>query len=191
MAAEYVGAEFKYGGDIRSSIENSKRFEIPMPTAPDDNDTALLKMIMNRNIDIYVNCDRILYENLQKAHSLIHGQCTELLKSKLKTSANWETVSIQYDMLGLIEAIKTIIYKFGDQKYLPLSLHHANRNFYAFRQGNLPNPEYLNRFMNLVDMAESYDVELYDQSMFKIAQDSTVYSTTVEADLQDDELKMI
>ena len=30
--AEYVGAEFKYGGDIRSSIENSKRFEIPMPT---------------------------------------------------------------------------------------------------------------------------------------------------------------
>ena len=42
---EYVGAEFKYGGDIRPSIENSKRFEIPMPTAPSDNDTALLKFI--------------------------------------------------------------------------------------------------------------------------------------------------
>ena len=41
--AEYVGAEFKYGGDIRSSIEKSKRFRIPMPTAPSDNDTALLK----------------------------------------------------------------------------------------------------------------------------------------------------
>ena len=27
--------------------------------------------------------------------------------------------------------------------------------------------------------------------MFKIAQDSTVYSTTVEADLQDDGIKMI
>ena len=32
--ADYVGAEFKYGGYIRSSIENSKRFKIPMPTAP-------------------------------------------------------------------------------------------------------------------------------------------------------------
>ena len=32
--AEYVGAEFKYVGDIRSSIENSKRFKIPMPTSP-------------------------------------------------------------------------------------------------------------------------------------------------------------
>ena len=26
IIAEYVGAEFKYGGDIRLSIENSKRF---------------------------------------------------------------------------------------------------------------------------------------------------------------------
>ena len=73
---EYGGAEFKYGGDIRSSIENSKRFEIPMPTSPIDNDTALLKMIMNRKIDIYVKRDGILNENLQKAYSLIHGQCT-------------------------------------------------------------------------------------------------------------------
>ena len=62
---EYFGAEFKYGGDIRSSIENSKRFKIPMPTAPGDNDTALLKMILNRKIDIYVKCDGILDENLQ------------------------------------------------------------------------------------------------------------------------------
>ena len=90
--AEYVGAEFKYGGGVRSSIENCKRFEIPMPTAPSDNDIDLLKMILNRKIDIYVKRDGILDENLQKAYSLIHGQCTELLKSKLKTSANWETI---------------------------------------------------------------------------------------------------
>ena len=38
-----------------------------MTTAPDENDTALLKMIMNRNIDIYVKRDRILDENLQKS----------------------------------------------------------------------------------------------------------------------------
>ena len=71
--AEYVGADFKYGGDIRSSIENSKRFEIPMRTAPSNNETALLKIILNRKIDIYVNRDGILDENLQKAYSLIHG----------------------------------------------------------------------------------------------------------------------
>ena len=94
-------------------------------------------------------------------------------------------------MLVLLDAIKTIIYKFEDQKYLPLSLHHAKRNFYAFRQGNLPNPDYLHRSMNLVYMGESYDAKLYHQAMFKISQDSTVYSTTAEADLQDDKIKMI
>ena len=40
-------------------------------------------------------------------------------------------------------------------------------------------------------MAQSYDAKLYDQAMFKIAQNSTVYSTTAESDLQDDELKII
>ena len=117
-------------------------------------------MILNRKIDIYVKCDGILDENLQKAYSLICGQCTDLLKSNLKTSVNWEIVSSQYDMLGLLDSIKTIIYKFEDQRYLTLSLHHAKRNFYAFHQGNLPNPDYLDRFMNLVEMAESYDSKL-------------------------------
>ena len=154
------GQNSKYGVDTRSSIEDSKRFEIPMPTAPGDNDTALLKMILNRKIDIYVKLDSILDENLQKAYSLIHGQCTKLLKSKLKTSANLETVSSQYDMLGFLEAIKTIKYKFEDQKYIPLSLHHAKRNFYAFRQRNSSNLDYFDIFMNLVDMAESYDAKL-------------------------------
>ena len=112
-----------------------------MPTAPSDNDTDLLTMILNRKIDIYIKRDGIIDENLQKAYSLIHGQCTELLKSKINTSANWETVSSQYDMLGLLDAIKTIIYKFKDQKYIPLSLHHAKSNFCAFCQGKLPNPD--------------------------------------------------
>ena len=115
LIAEYVGAEYKYGGDICSPVENSKRFNIAMRTSPDDNDTVLFKMIMNKKINIYVKRDRILDENLQKAYSLIHGQCTELLKSKLKTNANWETVSSQYDILALLEEIKTIIYKFKDQ----------------------------------------------------------------------------
>ena len=85
-----------------------------MPIPSGDNDTALIKMILNRKIDIYVKRDSIHDENLQKSYSLIHGQCTELLKRKLKTSANWETVSSQYDMLGLLEAINNIIYNFED-----------------------------------------------------------------------------
>ena len=57
-------------------------------------------------------------------------------------------------MFELLEAIKTIIYKFEDQNNLPLSLHNAKTNFYNFRQGTMMNTDYLDKFMNLTEMAE-------------------------------------
>ena len=32
--SEYVGAEYKHGGDIRSSIVNQLKFDVPIPTQP-------------------------------------------------------------------------------------------------------------------------------------------------------------
>ena len=77
-----------------------------MPTTPSNNYTALFKTILNRKIDIYVKHDGILDENLQKAYSMIHGQCTELLKSKLKTSANWEIGALAMNQrIGFLEVL--------------------------------------------------------------------------------------
>ena len=69
-----------------------------------------------------------------------------------------------------MKTIRSVIFKFEDQRYLPLSLHHAKSNFYYFRQNNLSNPEYLEKFTNLVDMAESFDGQLQDQALTNIAQ---------------------
>ena len=130
---EHVGTEYKYGGNICSSVENSTRFAIPLPVVPDDTANDLTRSVATKKIDIYVKWDGILDENLQKEYSLIFGQCTELLKSKLKSSIKWDAMSSTYDMFALLEAIKTIIYKSEDQKYLPLSLHNAKTNFYNFQ----------------------------------------------------------
>ena len=82
----------------------------------------------------------------------------------------WTTVSTEFDILGLMKTIRSVIFKFEDQRYLPLSLHHAKSNFYYLRQNNLSNPEYLEKFTNLVDMAESFDGQLHDQALTNIAQ---------------------
>ena len=113
--SEHVGTKYKYGGDIRSSIENSSRFPIPLPVVPDENANAFTRLIDTKKIDLYVKQDVILDENLQKAYSLIFSQCTKILKSKLKSSVNWDAMSSTYDMFTLLEAIKTIIYKSKDQ----------------------------------------------------------------------------
>ena len=65
---EHVGTEYKYGGDICSSIENSTRFSIPLPVVPDDTANALTRSIATKKIDLYVKRDGILNENLQKAY---------------------------------------------------------------------------------------------------------------------------
>jgi hypothetical protein len=101
---------------------------------------------------------------MQKAYSLILGQCTELLKSKLKQSGDWDQVSTVYDLLGLTRLIKSIVFKFDDQKFLPVSLHQAKQNFYIMRQGQITNAEYLEKFNNLVDIASSYNGDILDQA---------------------------
>ena len=154
--AEYVGTEYRNGGDIRSTIEHNVRFAIPKPLAPSGTNDEVERMILTKKVDAYVKRDSILDENIQKAYSLMLGQCTELLKIKLKTTTDWMTVSTEFYLLGLIKTIRSVIFKFEDQRHLPLSLHHAKSNFYYFRQNNLSNPEYLEKLTNLVDMAESF-----------------------------------
>ena len=91
----------------------------------------------------------------------------------------------------LSEDIKTIIYKYEDQKYLPLYLHNAKTNFYSFCQGSMTNPDYLDKLMNLTDMAESYKGTLHDAAVIKTAHHVSNLRNTPEEDLDKDERKNI
>ena len=154
---------------------------------PDDTANALTRSIATKKIDLYVKRDGILNENLQKVYSLMSSHCTEILKSKLEFRVNWGAMSSTYDMFALLEAIKTIIYKYEDQKYLPLSLHNSKTNFYNFQQGTMTNPDYLDKFINLTEMEESYEGTIHDAAVFRIALLSSNLRATPEADLYEDE----
>ena len=88
-----MGTEYLNGGDIRSTVEQNVRFAIPMPLAPSGTNDDVERMILTKKVDAYIKRDSILDENIQKAYSLMLGQCTELLKRKLKTTTDWMTVS--------------------------------------------------------------------------------------------------
>jgi hypothetical protein len=64
--------------------------------------------------------------------------------------------------------IKAVVFKFEDQKYLPLSIHQAKTNFYSFRRATLDHSDYLERFNNLVNMASALYGKLYDQAIMDI-----------------------
>ena len=81
----------------------------------------------------------------------------------------WKSSSTTYDVLILISIIRTITFKFDEQKYLPLVLHQTNANFYNISQGSLSNAEYLEKLNNVVDIAKAYNEQLYDKGIRDIA----------------------
>ena len=125
-------------------------------------------MILTKKFNSYVRSDSIFDKNIQKGYSLVLGQCTQLLKSKLRTTSNWDIISTEFNLLGLVASIKSVIFKFEDQRYLPLSLNYAKTKFYSFRQHHLSNTEYLEKFTNIVDMAESLEGQLHDKALVDI-----------------------
>ena len=79
------------------------------------------------------------------------------MKNKLKVSTKWNDIKTQQDALELLHEIRTITYKFEEQKYLPLSIHNAKATFYSFCYYYLNNSEYYQRFKNYTDIATSFD----------------------------------
>ena len=51
----------------------------------------------------------------------------------------------------------------------------------------MTNPDYLDKFMNLTDMEESYEGTLHDAAVFKIAILASNLINTPEEDLNEDE----
>jgi hypothetical protein len=184
--ANYLGAEYKQGGDICSTIENKIALTIPVPHEPAliGNATELLvsqKLIFKGQIDQYICREAILQENMQRAYSLVLGQCTELLRAKLKQSSDWAQVSSAFDVLGLTKLIKSIVFKFDDQKFLPVSLHQAKHNFYSLRQGTMTNAEYLEKFSNYVDIASPYNGEILDAAVLEYTRNKLHPGTAASA----------
>ena len=128
--SEYAGATYKHGGDIRSSIIVGHKIVIPLPVlVPPPDATALTpaeevqKMIFKGEIDAYIKQKGMLNDNVKKAFSLVIGQYTDLLQSKLKQHAPWKQIYEDQNALALLDLIKAITFKFEDQKFLLLALY--------------------------------------------------------------------
>ena len=91
-------------------------------------------------------------------YTLVWGQCTDLMRIKLEASSNFNTFKINVDVIALLQEIKSITFKFEDQKYIYHSLMMVYQNFYSFCQGQeITNTKYLEQFNNIVDIVEHHD----------------------------------
>jgi hypothetical protein len=82
--AEFIGRTYKYGMDTRLSIENMAVATFAMPEDPPDNASKTELRVWEKTVDDYVTRTTALKENLKSAYSLIWGQCSDIMRQKLR-----------------------------------------------------------------------------------------------------------
>ena len=131
--AEYVGRTYKYGGDIKATLEKLELVTIDLPDQPVDPNDVLQKLIYTKEAEEYVKKKVFLRENMKTAFSLIWGQCSDLMRVKIKAHSDFNTFNEEQDPVALLKAIKSINFKFEEHKYIYHSVYETYRNFYVFR----------------------------------------------------------
>ena len=73
-------------------------------------------------------------EKIGKLFSIILGQCTKLMKEKIRNTVGYVVVSKNQDGLAILKIIQKICLNFEDFKYLPLAIIQVKKQYFAFQQ---------------------------------------------------------
>ena len=134
--ANYVGRTYQHSGDICRAIETLTLPTIPLPTAPvADPMPPLLAAIFSEQVKEYVKQTSRLQENIKRLGALVWGQCSDTIRTRLHSLDTYDDMHTASDGLLLLVPIKDLMYNVQEQKYVPLSIHLAKRQFFLLSQG--------------------------------------------------------
>jgi hypothetical protein len=115
-----------------------------------------------------------------QTYSLILGQCSQLLKDKMKQDIDWTTVSNSYDPLTLYRLIEKTILSQTEDQYPFATVYDQEMSFYSFRQDNMSNPQWYERFNTKVDVGDAIGVTRQHKSLLEhVAQEQSVGTNVV------------
>jgi hypothetical protein len=103
-------------------------------------------------------CNTNLIKHQGQAFSLIQGQCTQLLQDKMKQDTDWNTVSIWYDPLTLYQLIERNVLAQTEDQHPLATVYDQELSFYSFKEDNLSNPQWYERFNTKVDISGAIGV---------------------------------
>jgi len=130
----YMGSTCKNGMDVKSSIDHMRKstFALPEDLLTTANDGE--KMKYKLQIEAIVKRENTLEENIGKLYSIIMGQCTELMKEKIKQTSSHIVILEAQDGLVALQLIRKISLNFEDFKYLPLATVQVKKQYFGFKQ---------------------------------------------------------
>ncbi len=111
--ADYMATSLKYGGDkIQEIILTGNDATLMEPTNPGATATRAETLRYETVMKLIVQQEIALVENSKKAFTSIWRQCTNHMRAKLLTTPNWDRMSQDKDLAGLVTAIRGLGNKF-------------------------------------------------------------------------------
>ena len=113
------------------------------------------KVIRNEKLKIYTKKTDALEQNMIAVHTIIWGQASPTMQTKIKSIKNYETKADNYDCLWLLQQIKAITMSFESKKNPMMSELEAKEQFYACKQDHNESPEdYMHKLKAWADVVK-------------------------------------
>jgi Reverse transcriptase (RNA-dependent DNA polymerase) len=124
-----------------------------------------------------------------QVHSIMIGQCTQLLKDKLKHDPGYSDVMDSCDPLKLKSLIEKIILAQSEDQYPYATYFEQDKILVGFQQHDLTNAQYYEKFNTRVDVAKTVGVTRIHQGALRHTA-MQLYSKTIDQ-LTPDELEKV
>ena len=163
-----------YAIDIISSFEtNNKTVELSEAEKKSTIDVEIKK----EEIKDYVKNLKLIKSNLKKIYNLVYGNCTDSVRTMVKTDDDYESKSLIFDHEWLFKKVKMIVSGLDTKVNLRVSLHAAMLNYMLMKQyPNETNDTYLTRFRSMVEtlkLAGGEHILMSDTLLGKKIEDAT------------------
>ena len=166
--AEYIARTYDRAGEFRNAFTNLKFEPLDRPKLDsfatlkeDPTDKAKkTKVIDDESKELWKDALKTYSKkkdardvNAGKAFALILGQCSDMIRSKVESHADWEKVNDSSDPIGLLKIVKHCMVHRTTTRHKGYSLIEAEGALNRFRQGEkMTLEDYRDRLISLIDV---------------------------------------
>ena len=131
----YVKKHLKFAEDLAPLFAfTMDEPEIEMPVEPRANPSRTEDMIYAEQIKQYVKQQAALTSNLAATHAVMWGQCSETMKTRVRTLSKYRERAEGNDCFWLIQKIRAITMELQEKKHGIMSMLDARWNLLSCRQ---------------------------------------------------------
>lgn len=134
--AQHIATTYKSGVDVADIINQRKMIKIAEPAnlSAEDKKSETKVEIWKKMCGQYAEREYKREDNLKTAYTLILGQCSDGIKTKLEALSTWSAINASKDVLGLLSAIEALMFTNESGQDPTCALIEAKKRLLTMRQ---------------------------------------------------------